>query len=593
MIKKFTLLMLLLSFIVTNNEVFSQDSQNTIRAELKTKMFKARKSRDYDSTIYYLNKLKEYNISINSPQEIYNTKLLLFDAYVVFEKRSNALELGLTIFNDTEKEKEYLNCSNYLRVLSYLSDFMVSIKNYKEALNYLNSYKTIGCDIDKTNSTDYLIANVLIKMELEDSATLLMDNYVKVLSNSKITNSELINKNNQVGLIYKCAYQYDKAINHFNYVLLLIDSLNINKGLRPTILGNIGDSYMNMQDLNEAYAFLIKDSEGSLFYNSYDSYYNAELDLAKIDYASKRYSLAIKRLENLINSKISFQNITKEEAYILLTQVKEANGDIEGALTSLRIQKIYSDSLAKITSQSNETYNRTTSNLMYNAIKDKLKSKEEKRKREKLFLLEKIELKKNNTIYLSLIFILIVVILILYLRKTIIDKGRNELIKEQEIKISNQKLKLENEQRKLLEVKVDQRNKRITNQALELESKKLSANRIIENFKSSTSIPKSELLSVEIFVQNELEIKSIRGQIQSFIGDVGEDYIENLKLSHPLITDKEVKLSIMVLLKLSNKEIAISQNSTPNTIKTSKNRLKKKLELSSDISLYTYLFEMI
>jgi len=593
MITHFKVLLLLLFIILINNDLFSQNTTNKTLTELHQKMFKARKIRDFDSTIYYLKKLDDYSILNNLHQEKHNTKLLRFDAYVIFEKHSKALELGLTIFNYLQKDQEYLKCSRYWRVVKYLSDFMVSIKNYQEALEYLNSYKKTECEADKSKFTDYSIAQVLVKMGLKDSALVLMNNYTTNLTDTKFTNQNLISIHNKVGLLYKSADRYDLAISHFNYVLLLIDSLKIRPNLKPTILGNIGSCYLKMNNLNKAYSFLTKDSKGSLANNSYDSYYNAELALARIDYLQKRYSVAIKRLKSIINSNISLSHKIKEESYVLIIEIQEVIGDMKGTLKSLRMQSLYSDSLAQTTRRSNETYIRTNSDLMYNSIKEKLKIKEGKRKREKLLLLEKLKLKRDNTIYISLIFILIVLILVVYLRKILIDKKRIELIKEQEIKIAQQLIKFENEQKKLLEIKVKQRNKRINSQALELESKKQSASRIVKNLESSITISKSELLSFEIFVQNELEIKSIRGQIQTFIGDIGEDYIDNLKLKHPLLTDNEVKLSIMVLLKLSNKEIAISQNSTPNTIKTSKNRLKKKLKLSADDSLYHYLFTLV
>jgi len=593
MINNFKVLFLLPVILLINNDLFSQNTPNKTLTELHQKMFKVRKIRDFDSTIYYLKTIEDYSVLNNLQQEKHNAKLLLFDAYVIFEKHSKALELGLTIFDYLEKDQEYLECNSYWRVVKYLSDFMVSIKNYEEALEYLNSYKRIKCEVNKSKFTDYSIAKVLVKMGLKDSALALMKNYVINLTDNEFTNQNLISTHNKVGLLYKSADQYDLAISHFNYVLLLIDSLKVRQNLKPTILGNIGSCYLKMNDLNKAYSFLTKDSKGSRANNSYDSYYNAELALARIDYIQKRYSMAIKRLKTIINSKISLSHKIKEESYVLMIEIQEKIGDIKGTLKSLRMQSLYSDSLAETVRRSNETYIRTNSDIMYNSIKEKLKRKEEKRKREKLFLLEKLKLKRDNTIYISLIFILIVFILAVYIRKIIIDKKRVELIKEQEIKIAQQIIKFENEQKKLLEIKVKQRNKRINSQALELESKKQSASRIVENLESSINISKSELLSFEIFVQNELEIKSIRGQIQTFIGDIGENYIDNLKLKHPTLTDNEVKLSIMVLLKLSNKEIAIAQNSTPNTIKTSKNRLKKKLKLGADDSLYHCLFALV
>jgi DNA-binding CsgD family transcriptional regulator len=54
-----------------------------------------------------------------------------------------------------------------------------------------------------------------------------------------------------------------------------------------------------------------------------------------------------------------------------------------------------------------------------------------------------------------------------------------------------------------------------------------------------------------------------------------------------------LKLAGMVVMKMSNKEIAVSKNTTLESSKKAKNRLKKKLNVSSEDNLASYLNEFL
>ena len=73
------------------------------------------------------------------------------------------------------------------------------------------------------------------------------------------------------------------------------------------------------------------------------------------------------------------------------------------------------------------------------------------------------------------------------------------------------------------------------------------------------------------------------------MGDLSSNFYTELKIHHPDLTEVELKLSAMVVMRISNKEIAISKNTEIDSAKKSKNRLKKKLNLSGTTNLSTYL----
>ena len=71
--------------------------------------------------------------------------------------------------------------------------------------------------------------------------------------------------------------------------------------------------------------------------------------------------------------------------------------------------------------------------------------------------------------------------------------------------------------------------------------------------------------------------------------EVHSDFTKNLKQKHPKLTGGEMKLCINLRMNLSTKEIAQLMNISVRGVEVSRYRLRKKLELTSDASLYDYL----
>jgi len=112
---------------------------------------------------------------------------------------------------------------------------------------------------------------------------------------------------------------------------------------------------------------------------------------------------------------------------------------------------------------------------------------------------------------------------------------------------------------------------------------------VLNKLKDFDNISSSDLKSIDFFVQNELELKSTRAKLHHDIDKVGGKFFSVIQRKHQNLTEPDLKLATMVVMKLSNKEIAISKNITTESAKTAKNRLKKKLNLSEKDSLEEYL----
>jgi len=79
---------------------------------------------------------------------------------------------------------------------------------------------------------------------------------------------------------------------------------------------------------------------------------------------------------------------------------------------------------------------------------------------------------------------------------------------------------------------------------------------------------------------------------KTYFEEVHNDFISRLKEKHSGLTPREIHLSAYIRMNLSSKEIASLLNITYRGVEISRYRLRKKLELSREVSLSSYLLNI-
>ncbi len=79
---------------------------------------------------------------------------------------------------------------------------------------------------------------------------------------------------------------------------------------------------------------------------------------------------------------------------------------------------------------------------------------------------------------------------------------------------------------------------------------------------------------------------------KNYFQKVHPNFTKNLVAKFPTLTPAELKLSILLRLNLSTKEIASIIFITPDSVKTSRNRLRKKINLPSSDNLVAFLLSV-
>lgn len=99
----------------------------------------------------------------------------------------------------------------------------------------------------------------------------------------------------------------------------------------------------------------------------------------------------------------------------------------------------------------------------------------------------------------------------------------------------------------------------------------------------------SELLCIQKMLRNEENREEDWGKIDIYMEQIHGGLIQRLKSRFPKINAVDIKLCIYLRMNLSTKEIARLSNMTTRGIEASRYRLRKKLNIDSDINLTDFI----
>ena len=87
----------------------------------------------------------------------------------------------------------------------------------------------------------------------------------------------------------------------------------------------------------------------------------------------------------------------------------------------------------------------------------------------------------------------------------------------------------------------------------------------------------------------EEKIISLKKEIQS----LNKEFLKQLKSKHPVLTKTDLEVCSYIKIGLSRKEVAKIRDTSIEAIKSTRFRLKKKLELSKEIKLDSYIQSIV
>lgn len=168
----------------------------------------------------------------------------------------------------------------------------------------------------------------------------------------------------------------------------------------------------------------------------------------------------------------------------------------------------------------------------------------------------------------------------------------------QRLKIKSNKTALENTRLKEQKLKQDLKfkNKQLTTHSLNLVQKNEVMKELKQNIReirnSSDGVPQKKLLNIEHLVDYSFNLDKDWEEFKLYFEEVHTGFFDSLKEQFPTLTPNELRLSALVKLNLTTKEIATIMGITPDSVKTARYRLRKKLGMETEENLTEFMMQI-
>ena len=188
-----------------------------------------------------------------------------------------------------------------------------------------------------------------------------------------------------------------------------------------------------------------------------------------------------------------------------------------------------------------------------------------------------------------------IVILLILLFKYISDKRKKVKLFDAESQLIKEKLIRNINEEKRLQEEISFKNQDLIDFALDSMRKNELTEEILKRLKG-IAIPElkssDEISEIIRFVKSQITIDENLKLIQDNLNQVNHKFMNTIQCQFPLLSKNEKQLCALLRLNLSSKEIATVKNISPDSVKTMRYRIRKKLGLSNDVSLSDFLLSI-
>jgi tetratricopeptide (TPR) repeat protein len=453
--------------------------------------------------------------------------------------------------------------------------FELALAYYQRSLGILKSLKNekgiasvvVNIGAINLNINNYQQAKVNFKEALKIFEGL------ERASGQKKYSIEIVSTYNNLGIACQKLKEPNQAELYYQKGIELARREKMNAGLLANLYNNLGSVWLDQGQPDKAYGLINQaleirtqtgDKKGEAqSYNTFALYHIEKANTAKaFEYLYKGYSLA------LAIGNISLQSELVEKLFDEYNKLHRP----DSALKYHMILKALQDEINNAATQREVARIEITSQF---------------REREQLRELEQMK-KENryNLIGAGLIMSVIVFILLFLL-----SQNRLKRLKLQKdiVDIAAKNLEL---QKTTLEKTLEHRNKELTTNVMYLLQKNEYLTDIAEKLTSiKQSLPEDNLPYIDRLIH---DLKSNRDdqtwkEFEIRFTEVHQDFYTRLHERFPDLTPNERKLAAFLRLNMTTKDIAAITFQLPDTIKTARSRLRKKLGLTQEANLIAFL----
>ncbi|WP_188460215.1 tetratricopeptide repeat protein [Marivirga lumbricoides] len=471
---------------------------------------------------------------------------------------------------------------NYEEGLAALMQSLELYKQMQDTLNIANAMMNTGLIYSEQFSFEEALAYYLEALKTFN----LLDRQERA-----------VNTLNHIGELYQKQKDHEKAYEYFQQALSLSFKSNHSYG-KSTAYSNLANYFKDVQQLDSALiysnkALQIQRATSDLNGKTFSLYTIGLIYYLKSNYTeAEDYLLrALAEAESISSKKM------KQDIYFKLQQVATKQGNYKKALNYYQDYTNVKDSL--FNADKLREFVRLENKYELEKSQQKMQLKEQ----ELEIVQQESELNKlwRQTLLIGIV-ALILISYFIYSRQRINIKRKNELLlKNQQIYDAREALTVvELENAKLKEEELNQKiafkNKELTSYTLNFMQKNELMEELKEAIKEIKKSPGNDvgkkLGALNKMVTNSMQIDKDWQDFKRHFEEVHTDFFTRLKSKFPDITSNELKLCALLKLNMNLKEAASIMGISPESVKTARYRLRKKLQLSKEDNLVEYIINL-
>lgn len=508
----------------------------------------------------YADEMHDWALSNNDKELALEAELL--KAYVNwFIYGDKRLELIQNLIDVAKKGNQNNVYHIEERAIQVIAKHYWAFKDYESAFEWLLQSAKILEKIAPDNFPNMVahlnsIGRSFYNFEDYKNATI----YYKKSSNlvkTNFNNLAILEAQSTLGLCYQKLGNFKEA--ELSFLRVINDTSQYkNKTWQGIASGNLGYNFYLQENYEKAIPLFKKDIENAIHINELGLAAGSLIPLADISLKQNKLRQAKKEIDSAY-AYIKKANQTDRllKLYPIISKWYAANNQPE-------LSSIYLDSTLMAVNIQNEKY----SSLKLLRANQKVEAKDRKIEVENLKSKSQLEITQRNFIILSIMILLVGSITSFWFRN-------KYLLKKQQIKdlaLKNTKIALENSKNQLanLTKKVRQDSNLIT---------ELQKNKVSENNPNILS----QLKSKNILTQNDWK------DFQILFNEVYPSFIFSLIKINPNLSQAEIRCLCLEKLQLNNNEMGLVIGISSSSMRVTKHRIRKKLNLKSQDALENLL----
>ncbi len=402
--------------------------------------------------------------------------------------------------------------------------------------------------------------------------------------------TDVCNNYNNLGLLCYERGDYQRALTYMEKALEYTDGDDFLS--RSLVHTNMGEVYFvqDMFEKTEAELTLAMALQRRVGFDLRMIHTDLNMALVKAKLGKRGEAMEIMRkTERRLQSQPRYMEIG--DAYRQLAAVYFEMGDSIAGLRKLLKSEAFTDSLTKNNS------NAQLQQLLVAYDAERLQQSNA-RLQQSLEIYRLMVSNRTLTIYGGvLLAAILAVFIVILIRRMKADRRKNRLIMEQRERLAAYEREENERKRQELSLELDRKNRQLTTYTIDLAANNEFHGKIAAQLEAVLGAPDTgkevaKTLRQVIHDLAHYNDKPIGEDFRTYFDEVHPEFLKNLAMRYPQLSKNDLRLCAYLHLGMTTKEIAALTYREVRSVESSRNRLRKKLELTADISLHAFLRSM-